>query len=208
MIVSTSIPLHKMLIGKRLLIFDFDGTLVDTSPLHEAAFNSVLEPWGLKVDYTAIAGFRTIDAFLAIFAANGLSVSKLKLQELTLSKQMTVRGLIERGLEPMSGVDKFLRWARPRYRLALYSSGSSGTVKIALQKLNYSGWFDPLLCSEDVSNAKPHPEGFLKVISISKVSADQAIIFEDSDAGVLGAHQANVDCIRVSAKTFEDFAPF
>jgi HAD superfamily hydrolase (TIGR01509 family) len=206
--VQNAIPLHKMLIGKRLLIFDFDGTLVDTGPLHEAAFNTVLEPWGFKVDYPAIAGLRTVDAFLAIFAANNLSVSKLKIQELTLSKQFTVRALIERELEPMPGVDKFLRWALPRYRLALFSSGSTETVNFAIRKLNYTGWFDPLLCSEDVENAKPHPEGFLKVLSISKVSADQAIIFEDSDVGVLSARRANVSCVRVWAKTFEDFAIF
>ena len=63
--------MHQLLQGKRLLIFDFDGTVADTSPLHAAAFAQVLAPLGIAVDYPAIAGLKTLDAMRKCLAAGG-----------------------------------------------------------------------------------------------------------------------------------------
>ena len=192
-----------MLDGKRLLIFDFDGTLADTSPLHEAAFNAVLGPWGISIDYPAVAGLRTRDALAACFERAGLSVPESELQKLTILKQARVRVLIQQELRPLPGVDEFLRWARSRYRLALYSSGSCGTVTRAMEKLGYTGWFDPILCAEDVIEAKPAPEGFLRALAIAGVSADDALVFEDSDAGIAAAQRADLVSVDVRIMPFE-----
>ena len=199
----TGEALRKMLEGKRLLIFDFDGTLADTSPLHEAAFNAVLAPWGLRVDYPAIAGLRTWDALAACLAAAGVSVPESKLRELMLSKQTHARTLIQRDLRPLPGVDEFLRWARPRYRLALCSSGSRGTVAIALQTLGYTGWFDPMLCAEDVTHGKPDPEGYLKVLALTGVDAANTLVFEDSDLGLDAAQCAGLANLDIRTAPFE-----
>lgn len=193
-----------MLEGKRLLIFDFDGTLADTSPLHEAAFNAVLAPWELRVDYPAIAGLRTRDALAARFAAAGVNVPESHLRDLTLSKQTRVRTLIQKELRPLPGADEFLRWARPRYRLALYSSGSRGTVTLAMEKLGYTGWFDPMLCGEDVDRAKPDPEGFLMVLEITCVHAENALVFEDSGAGIEAAQRAGLATLDVRATPIQE----
>lgn len=193
----------KALQGKRLLIFDFDGTLADTSPLHAAAFNEVLAPWGLNVDYPAIAGLRTRDALAVCFATSGVNVPESQLLQLTLAKQSHVRTLIRKELRPLPGVDEFLRWARPRYSLALYSSGSRGTVTLAMEKLGYTGWFDPLLCAENVVHAKPHPEGFLKVLAMAGINAECALVFEDSDAGIEAAERAGIATSDVRATPFE-----
>lgn len=203
MILESSEALRNLFDGKRLLIFDFDGTLADTSPLHEAAFNAVLAPWGIKCDYPAIAGRRTRDALAACFAATTTSVTEAELHELTLSKQTKVRKLIQEALQPLPGVDQFLRWARPRYQLALYSSGSRGTVTLAVEKLGYADWFEPMLCAEDVANAKPHPEGFLSALAIASVSADEALVFEDSDAGIEAARRAGLVSLDVRVIPFK-----
>lgn len=192
-----------MLDHKRLLIFDFDGTLADTSPLHEAAFNAVLAPWGISIDYPAVAGLRTCDAFAACFAGAGLSVPESELKELTNLKQTRVRVLIQQDLRSLPGVDKFLRWARSRYRFALYSSGSRCTVTLAMEKLGYADWFNPMLCAEDVSLAKPHPEGFLSVLATACVQREDALVLEDSDAGIEAAQRAGLATLDVRATPFE-----
>lgn len=194
--------LTEALHGKQLLIFDFDGTLADTSQLHAAAFNEVLAPWGGVAHYPAIAGLRTHDALAKCFATSGLNVSESQLEKLTIAKQAHVRKLIQKELRPLPGVDEFLRWARPRYRLALYSSGSRGTVTLAMEKLGYMGWFDPMLCAEDVVYAKPHPEGFLKVLAISCIEAERALVFEDSDAGIEAAERAYLATSDVRVSPF------
>jgi len=187
-----------------MLIFDFDGTLADTSPLHEAAFNSVLAPWGISADYPAIAGLRTRDALAACFTKAGVAISTAAIQDLTVSKQSKVRASLKHELRPLPGVDEFLRMARQRFRLALYSSGSRDTVLVALEQLGYVGWFAPMLCADDVMNTKPHPEGFIKVLAIAGINATDALVFEDSDAGIEAARRAGLETVDVRMTRFGD----
>lgn len=187
--------LAEALSGKRLLIFDFDGTLADTTPLHEQAFANTLAPLGLKADYPRLAGRRTADALLLCFSdARMPAPDDITLAALVAEKQRRVRALIAAALAPLPGVDEFLRWAQPRYRMALVTSGSRGTVELALQKLGWMGWFDPVLFAEDVAHAKPNPEGFLRVLDMTGFSAEEALVFEDSEAGFNAAAMASLAC--------------
>lgn len=187
----------ELLQGRSLLIFDFDGTLADTSPLHALAFNQVLAPFGILVDYPKIAGLSTRNALARVLSQNGIHLVHERVEELALAKQQRVRRLIEDRLAPLPGVAEFLTWARPRYRLALYSSGSRGTVSLSLKKLGLSHWFDPLLCADDVSAAKPDPEGYLKILELTGVAPRRAVVFEDSEAGLQAARSAGLVTVDV-----------
>lgn len=196
----------ELLQGRTLLIFDFDGTLADTSPLHARAFSEVLQPHGVAVDYPAIAGMKTADAMGKLLGGAGVSLSGLEILELAGAKQRLVRKLIQEELSPLPGVHPFLAWARERYRLAMYSSGSRGSVGLALEKLGFSGWFDPMLCAEDVARAKPDPEGYLKVLQMAGVAAGHALVFEDSESGFRAAAAAGMEVVDVRPPF--DFATF
>jgi HAD superfamily hydrolase (TIGR01509 family) len=189
--------LTEALHGKRLLIFDFDGTVANTTPLHAAAFTEVLAPFGVAVDYPRIAGMKTLDAMLQCLNGVGRILDETELAALVTAKQQRARQMIGETLEPLPGVDDFLRWARQRYRLAMVTSGSRGTVNLALEKLGYTGWFDPLICADDVQQAKPDPQGFLAAIAQAGVPATNALVFEDSDAGLAAAAAAALDCCDV-----------
>lgn len=179
---------------KSLLIFDFDGTVADTSLLHAAAFSEVLASFGIAVDYSVIAGLKTADAMRFCLLSNNVEIEDDRVASLVDEKQRLVRKMIAEGLRPLPGVDEFLRWARSRYRLAMVTSGSRGTVSLALQALHYEGWFDPLICADDVVMAKPDPEGFLLAVELAGVELANAVIFEDSTAGVQAARAAGIDC--------------
>lgn len=184
--------LTSLLAGKQLLIFDFDGTIADTSPLHAEAFKQVLSPLGISVDYATIAGLKTLDAIRKCVADAGSTCSAEQEQELVSTKQRAVRQMISMELSALPGVDEFLSWARRRYKLSIASSGSRATVALALQKLGYTSWFEPLICAEDVRNAKPDPEPFLTVLKMTGVKADSALVFEDSSAGFSAAQSAGL----------------
>jgi HAD superfamily hydrolase (TIGR01509 family) len=198
----------RLLEGKRLLIFDFDGTLADTSPLHARAFREVLRPWGVPVHYPAIAGMRTADAVAALTTRAGVELSPSQAAALSLAKQQRVRELVRQDLLPLPGVAEFLVRVKGEFRLALYSSGSRATVEAALRKLGYLGWFDPLICAEDVENAKPHPEGFLRVLELTAVAVQEALVFEDSAAGLVAARLAGIAavCVDPSAGDYGQLA--
>lgn len=189
--------IDQLLQGKHLLIFDFDGTIADTSPLHAAAFAQVLSSLGVGVDYPKIAGMKTLDAMCKCLKDAGLTMHDDKLNALVQAKQQAVRAMMATDLTALPGVDAFLHWARPRFRLSMATSGSRGTVELALSKLGYMGWFDPLVCADEISRAKPDPEGFVTVLQLTGTSADEAIVFEDSAAGLDAAHAAGIDCVPI-----------
>jgi HAD superfamily hydrolase (TIGR01509 family) len=194
--------LNSVLADKRLLIFDFDGTLADTSSLHAQAFSDTLVPFGIIVDYSKLAGRKTTDALLLCFADQELTTPDTQtLTDLVLEKQRRVRTLINETLKPFPGVDEFLLWAKERYLIALVTSGSRGTVELALKKLGWMGWFDLILFAEDVAHAKPNPEGFLRVLEMTGVALEEALVFEDSEVGFKAAKAAGINFI--DAQTFD-----
>lgn len=180
--------------GKELLIFDFDGTIADTSSLHARAFARVLASKGIVVEYERIAGQRTMDALGVCFDRAGRARPKtLEMERLAAAKQSLVRDLISRELSPLPMMDEVLAWARSRYRMALVTSGSRGTVELALAKLGYADVFETSVFSEDVVLGKPSPDGFLLALKLCCVEPDRALVIEDSNAGFEAARRAGID---------------
>ena len=99
--------------NKTLLIFDFDGTLANTSSIHERAFCETLSPFGISVDYTEIAGMRTEDAIKKLFLKENLTVPRsTTISELAIVKKLLVRKYIANLLYPIDGVYEFLKYSK------------------------------------------------------------------------------------------------
>lgn len=179
------------------LILDFDGTIADTSKFHEEAFRQVFEPYNISFDYKKIAGKRTSEAVSDCLAESNLTADDDLINSLSLKKQSLVRSLIKEDIsfKPLPGVNEFLDWAQSRYKLSIASSGSRKTIEISLKKLNYSNLFSIIVCSEDVVNAKPSPDIFLKALSLSSYSKIDSLVFEDSCAGMDAAKAAGIEAI-------------
>ena len=190
---------------KQLLIFDFDGTVANTTPMHAAAFKKVLSPLGIDVHYPCIAGMKTSDALIYCASAHGLELTKDQIKELQIAKQTFVRELITIELEPIKDVDWFLDWATQKFHLAMATSGSRGTVSLSLDKLGFTHLFAPLVCADDSEKAKPHPDPFLKVLSLTGYQPNQALVFEDSEAGLAAAHAAGISCISINKSSWSEF---
>lgn len=197
--------LVRALMGKKLLIFDFDGTIANTNPLHAAAFKMVLAPLGIDVHYPSIAGMKTADALIQCATANGLELTRDQIRELQTAKQAAVRELIGLELLPIPDADWFLGWSKQHYRLSMATSGSRETVRRSLNKLGFTDWFDPLVCAEDIEHAKPYPDSFLKVLSLTGYRPDQALIFEDSEAGLAAAEAAGISYIHINKMSWTEF---
>jgi beta-phosphoglucomutase-like phosphatase (HAD superfamily) len=113
------LALINLLKYKQLLIFDFDGTIADTSPLHAEAFRQVLTPLGISVDYPLIAGIKTSDAIRLCASNSGQSMAEEVVMALVTAKQALVRKMILQQLRPLPGVDQFLRCAREHHQLSM-----------------------------------------------------------------------------------------
>jgi HAD superfamily hydrolase (TIGR01509 family) len=188
--------LAALLEGRRLLIFDFDGTIADSSPLHEAAFKAVLEPLGIAVDYSRLAGRSTRDAVRLSFEIEGRPPPEPALvEELARRKQAIGRELIAAELSALPAAAALLDWARPRFPLALVTSGSRTTIELSFARLGMDGWFAPVITADEMPRAKPDPQGFLMALDHAGVAPGDALVFEDAESGFAAARRAGIDWV-------------
>ena len=189
--------LGALLSRKRLLIFDFDGTLADSSPLHDRAFNEAFAPFGIAVDYQRIAGLTTGTAVDMLTAEAGLDLDDEARTALIRDKQARARGLIAQELVALDGAVEFVRRAQPHFALALCTSASRPTLEAAMARIGLDGCFDPVITAEDVSRGKPDPEGLELAVRHHQVGAGEALVFEDADSGLAAARAAGIDAVRI-----------
>ncbi len=196
--------LKEFISSKSLLIFDFDGTIANTSGHHKMAFQMVLNEFSIRVDYSKIAGQNTYQALKYCLEEANHRLTDFHLNELVLLKQKMVRELIsnDKDFLPMPGAKEFLRWSQPKFESVIASSGSRETVKLAIEKLGLSNFFKFALCSEDVKAAKPEPEIFLKAVSLAGFTRSQSVIFEDSITGIEAAKNAKIPFININQLPF------
>ena len=183
---------------KSLLIFDLDGTLVDSSPLHARAFDAAFERHGVSVDYPSIAGLTTESAVARIAGDHRLLLAEEERSDLARNKRRIVQDLIAGELIALDGAVEFVERAAARWPLALCTSGSRATVAATLGRIGLLGRFDPLVTAGDVPS-KPDPAGYLRVLELRQTSRADALIFEDSASGLAAAAVAGVDAVCILA---------
>lgn len=194
------VEVAELLSCKRLLIFDFDGTLVDSSHLHSRAFNDAFSIYGIPVDYNSIAGMTTAAAVEKICGEAGLVLNDQERLALISDKQHRARELIETELRPLAGSVEFVRGARRHFTLALSTSASRRTVDASLKRLAIADCFDSVFTAEDVANGKPAPDLFLKALDRHRTDPTEALVFEDAESGLAAARAARLHVIRIVAE--------
>lgn len=178
-------------------IFDFDGTLVDTMPLHYEAYRRVFAELGVdlsRADFFGNIGGKaseTIPRFL-----NGRTVA-VGTTEIHRRKKGVVGELLR--TEPIVVLEaaQLLRVLKPHLKLAIASSGSRAGIDVVMGRLGWSALFEAVVSGEDVAAGKPAPECFLKAASLLGVDPAACMVFEDTDDGVAAARAAGMQVFDV-----------
>lgn len=194
-------PLTDLLARKRLLIFDLDGTLVNSSPLHARAFAQAFAPFAIAVDYTSVAGLTTESAVDSLANAAGVALTPEIRTALIRQKRELALVLIDTELQAIPGAPVFVRAAMDRWALALCTSASRANADAALHRVGLTGCFDWIVTANDVSHGKPDPEVFLAALDQSGIAAADALIFEDAPSGLAAAASAGIDAIEIVQKS-------
>jgi HAD superfamily hydrolase (TIGR01509 family) len=190
-------PLASLLSRKRLLIFDLDGTLVDSSPLHARAFQATFAPHGVQVDYASIAGMTTGTAVDQLVAGAGLGLAADERARLVADKRERALRLIESELDAIEGAIDFVRTAKDRFALALCTSASKAGADASLARVGLAGLFDPVVTAEDVTHGKPDPEPFVRALDAHDAEPGEALVFEDAQSGLAAAAAAGIEAVRI-----------
>lgn len=191
------------------VIFDFDGVIVDTEPIHYAAFQRVLVPLGLQFSWDEYVetyiGFDDRDAFRHVFSSQGIELGQEKLHTLIEQKASFFTEVIRSGVTPYPGVlDLISHLHDNKAPLAICSGALRSDINPILSMLGISDYFDVIVTAEDVAASKPDPEcyqlTFQRLQSIHKHSftKDTTVVIEDTPAGIAAAKAAGLKVCAVT----------
>lgn len=194
-------------------IFDFDGVIVNSEPLHFAAFQRILQPLGIAFtweDYTEFyLGFDDRDALRQAFRQSGKRVADAELPGLIDAKAQAFQDLAEeRGAVPYPGVVELIRALDREVPVALCSGALRRDVDPILRKLGLRDCFKVLVTADEVAVSKPDPASYvLAVKRLSDVTgkpleAVRCVAIEDTPAGLEAAMGAGLVVLAV-ANTYE-----
>lgn len=185
----------------RPIIFDFDGTIVDSEPLANRGLAEVLTELGFPTTYdealSTYVGLRMVDCVDKIAKIHGRKPP----DDFADICRARVSALIDRHLEPVSGVVPFIR-ARPRERIAIASSSRITTIERGLDRIGLKGAFSGRIYSAaDLERGKPHPDIYLLAAQGLAANPGECIAIEDSVLGVQSAVAASMIVIGLTAGT-------
>jgi beta-phosphoglucomutase len=202
------------------VVFDCDGVLVDSEPLHYRAFQAVLGPLGLGHSYDAYLeryiGFDDRDAFLEAFRENGRELDDATLARLIRAKEEVLQGIMAQGVSGFPGVVALVReLAANRVPLAVASGALRQEVNGFIKALGLTGFFSVIVSADEVARSKPHPETYLKVLEhfrndqaiLADLNPQCCIAIEDTPSGIASAKDAGLYVIGVTNSFPEDQLP-
>ncbi len=178
------------------LIFDFDGTLVDSMPVHFRAWQDVLRPTGLVFDEPTFYAWGGV-------STRGIVERLVREQRI----EVDVSGVVEakeraslaraHEAEPIEAVVAIARAHVGRVPMAVATGGTRRVVEPRLQSSGIAAWFDAVVTADDVVRSKPDPETFLLAATRLGVEPSQCRVYEDAEAGLQAARAAGMDVIDV-----------
>jgi beta-phosphoglucomutase len=185
------------------VIFDFDGVIVDTEPIHYAAFQRVLEPLGLHFTWNEYVetyiGFDDRDAFRHAFSLHGAHLSPEKLHCLIEQKAQFFAEVIRSGVSAYPGVlDLIFHLHAHNSPLAICSGALRADIDPILSMLGITDYFDVIVTADDVAASKPDPECYqlafqrLQSAHNNSFTKDATLAIEDTPAGISSAKAAGL----------------
>jgi len=179
----------------KAVIFDMDGVIIDSMPLHMQIEQDMFEEYGIKIskeDHETFAG--KTDYYMWGILKERFHIEP-SIDELTEMKvQRFIEKLDEVKLE--DGIYEFILTVhREKYKLALASSNDRKIVDEVLKKFNLSEYIQVSVSGQEVVKGKPDPEIFLKAAEMLGVQANNCIVIEDAFAGVRAAKAAGMKCV-------------
>ena len=186
----------------RAVLWDMDGTLIDSEELHWISWRETLAAEGITISreqFLSSFGQRN-DSIISQWL--GSAATPERIEEISNTKEELYRHLIRRdGISPLPGVAHWVQHLHKQGWLqAVASAAPRANIDAVLEALSASHAFQGIVSAEDVRRGKPDPEVYLTAASRLAVSPDRCIVVEDAVAGVEGARRAGMKSIGVSHK--------
>tara|TARA_A100001037_G_scaffold284502_1_gene290964 strand:+ start:94 stop:672 length:579 start_codon:yes stop_codon:yes gene_type:complete len=180
----------------RGLIFDCDGTLADSMPLHWRAWNQTCtrhEIHFTEERFYSLGGVPSRKIFAMLAEEQGLTIDPIALSR---EKEEAYLPMMPE-LQPIKPVVAIARAHRGRLPMAVATGGQRRCISKILEHLGIADWFDALVTSEDVENPKPAPDTFLKAAEQIGIDPAHCRAFEDTDLGMQAIRASGMEAVDV-----------
>jgi HAD superfamily hydrolase (TIGR01509 family) len=175
----------------KALIFDLDGTLADTMPVHFWAYKNILIDFGIEFTPEIFATLAGIPAVGTIIKLNEMFGTKMNPVEIGHFKEAEYEKIMHK-MKPVEPVVKLAQKYHGKLPMAV---GTGGYHRLAWKTMNILGldkYFNILVSAEDVENPKPAPDTFLKCAELLGIEPFDCEVFEDGEAGIQAAKNAGM----------------
>ncbi|TCK69390.1 HAD superfamily hydrolase (TIGR01509 family)/HAD superfamily hydrolase (TIGR01549 family) [Winogradskyella wandonensis] len=195
----------------KAVLFDMDGVIVDTEPLHRKAYFKMFSDVNINVDealYTSFTGQSTVNICKRLVNHFNLPFGSDYLVKL---KRQHFKYLFENDEDLMliDGVlDVIKDYHNNGLKLVVASSASMPNINRIFDRFNLNQYFIGKFSGNDLKQSKPHPEIFIKAAAHTGYSRSECMVIEDSTNGIKAAHDAGIFCVGFKSphSTHQDYS--
>ena len=183
-------------------MFDFDGVLADSEPLHLRALQEVIGPLGITVDrseyYERYLGYDDVGAFLAIAADRGIRFSDEDITTLKSAKSAIYQSLVATGGVLYDGASACVERLAAEYPLGIASGAMRHEIEAILRAGALDRHFRFIVASGETPSGKPAPDPYLRAAALHDLPPERCVAIEDSRWGIESARAAGMKCIGIT----------
>ena len=177
-------------------LFDCDGTIVDSMPLHYIAWKQALGEWGCTLDEDLFYSWGGKPPVEIIAALNKMRDLKMSVEAVAERKESLYYSLLPE-LKPVPEVLEHIDAQQGSIPFAVVSGSSRESIVKSLTTVGLLDRFPILVGSEDYARSKPAPDAFLTAAARLNIAPKDCLVFEDTDMGIQGATAAGMASVRV-----------
>ena len=189
------------------IVFDFDGVIADSEPLHLRAFQRTLAEHDLTLTaadyYSAYLGYDDAGVFAAVARDRGVALTDKQLSALVEKKGAYIQELLKAGEILFPGAANFIRQAAAAVPIAIASGAQRHEIEEILDAAGLRGCFSNIVAAGDTLQGKPSPEPYARAFQLLKKThgelvSNQCVAIEDSRWGLESARGAGLRCVGVT----------
>jgi len=182
----------------KALIFDMDGVLIDSEPLHKQIEQDILKELGVNVSLEEHFKFASMGKVMWDIMKKRYGFNKeVTTDELHKEKEKRyIKALTSKPILPIDGLKELVTYAKEKgLLLAVASSASIFNINLVLKAIGLEQFFGLIVSGEQVPRNKPYPDIYLKTAELLKLEVEECAVVEDSANGVKSAKAAGMYCI-------------